>query len=305
MDPVLRFSAVSRWFGPVCAVRHLDLSVPVGSVTVVLGPNGAGKTTSFRLATGVLAPSSGTISVFGLDPYADGQAVRRRCGVVPPKPAMYDRLTGRQNLAYAARLYELSDPPIDELAERFGIRHALGQRVSGYSTGMRTRLALARSLLHDPELLLLDEPTSGLDPESAMEVRHLLFDMAGSGKTVVMSTHLLAEADGTADQIVLMEAGSAWEAGSPSELAARYWDGVRVRIDAADRSMLAIVEGHPAVRAVEHDGYVTVTLDSVDELPGLVAMLVAEGVPLTRVEPDVPTLERLYFRMRSRAREAS
>jgi ABC-type multidrug transport system ATPase subunit len=243
--------------------------------------------------------------VFGLDPLADGQAVRRRCGVVPPKPAMYDRLTGRQNLAYAARLYELSNPPIDELAERFGIRHALGQRVSGYSTGMRTRLALARSLLHDPELLLLDEPTSGLDPESAMEVRHLLFDMAGSGKTVVMSTHLLAEADGTADQIVLMDEGSAWEAGSPAELAARYWDGVRVRIDAADRSMLAIVEGHPAVRAVEHDGHVTVTLDSVDELPGLVAMLVAEGVPLTRVEPDVPTLERLYFRMRSRAREAS
>ncbi len=303
MDPVLRFSSVSRWFGPVCAVRHLDLSVAAGSVTVVLGPNGAGKTTSFRLATGVLAPTSGSVSVFGVDPVDDGQAVRSRCGVVPPRPAMYDRLTGRQNLEYAARLYGLSDPPIDEMAERFGIRDALGQRVSGYSTGMRTRLALARSLLHDPELLLLDEPTAGLDPESAMEVRHLLFDMAESGKTVVMSTHLLAEADATADQIVLMDHGSAWEAGSPEALAARYWDGARVRIDAVDRAMLAIVEGHPSVRAVEHDGQVTVTLDSLDDLPALVAMLVAEGVALTRVEPDAPTLERLYFRMRSLARE--
>ncbi len=305
MSIALRFSSVSRWFGPVWAVRDLDLTVEQGSVTVILGPNGAGKTTSFRLATGVLAPSSGAIEVHGRDPSVDGQWVRRRCGVVPPKPAMYDRLTGRENLAYAARLYELDAPPIDEMAERFAIHHALDQRVSGYSTGMRTRLALARSLLHDPELLLLDEPTSGLDPESAMAVRSLLFDMTEEGKTVVMSTHLLHEADGTADQIVLMDRGAAWDVGSPAELVSRYWDGVRVHIDAVDRSLLTLAEAHPAVREVEENGHFTVTLESIDDLPELVAALVAEGARLTRVEPDTPTLERLYFRMRARALESS
>lgn len=300
MAAVLSFEGVSRWFGPVQALHQFDLRVDPGSVTVVLGPNGAGKTTSFRIATGVLRPHRGKVTVFGLDPAESGGEIRRRCGVVPPKPALYDRLSGRRNLEYAARLYQLDRPPIDDMAERFGIHHALDQAVGGYSTGMRTRLALARSLLHDPELLLLDEPTSGLDPESAMAVRTLLFEMSQGGKTVVMSTHLLHEADGTADQIVMMDAGTAWESGSAEDLARRHFHGIRVHLDALDRDALAMVEGHPSVIDFEHDGQTTVTLDSIDHLPDLVSALVAEGARLTRVEPDNPTLERLYFQMRSR-----
>ena len=295
--PVLSFEGVSKSFGDIDAIRDLDLVVPAGSITVILGPNGAGKTTSIRLATGVLEPDEGRIRTFGLDPVADGTAVRRRVGVVPPKPAMYDRLSGRDNLRYTARLYELDDPPIDELAERFGIDQALSQRVAGYSTGMRTRLALARSLLHDPELLLLDEPTAGLDPESAYAVRDLIFEMAGSGKTVVMSTHLLHEADGTADQIVLMNVGRAWEAGTADELIARYWRRLEVRIEAEDPATLAVLDrlGHP--HRID-DGVATIELDEASEIPGVVDALVREGVRLRRVEPVTPTLERLYFAMR-------
>jgi ABC-2 type transport system ATP-binding protein len=300
MSSVLSFKGVSRWFGPVMALRKLELEVAPGTVTIVLGPNGAGKTTTFRLATGVLRPHQGAVEVFGLNPSEDGSEVRHRCGVVPPKPALYDRLSGRRNLEYAARLYELDAPPIDEMAERFGIRHALDQAVGGYSTGMRTRLALARSLLHDPELLLLDEPTSGLDPESAMAVRRLLFDMSSQGKTVVMSTHLLHEADGTADQIVMMDRGSAWESGSIDDLARRHFRGIRVHLDALDREVLAMAEGHRSVVEFERNDHVTVTLDAIEHLPDLVSALVAEGARLTRVEPDTPTLERLYFQMRAR-----
>lgn len=301
MDPLV-LSDVSRSFGDTRALDRIDLTTPEGTVTVVLGPNGAGKTTAFRVATGVLAPDAGSVSVFGLDPRSHGGSVRRRCGVVPPKPAMYERLTGRENLAYAARLYEVEDAPIDDLADRFGILEALDRKVAGYSTGMRTRLALVRALLHGPRLLLLDEPTAGLDPESALEVRRLLADLASEGRTVVMSTHLLHEADGTADQLVMMDSGRIWERGSPVELAARYAPGVVVALDATDRSALDGLAGHPLVRSVQVDGGVRVTLTSEAEIPSLVADLVGRGVRLTRVEPERWDLETLYFRMRQ-ARE--
>lgn len=293
----ITFSSVSKAFGDVQAIDRLELEVPVGSVTVILGPNGAGKTTTIRLATGVLAADEGTVKTFGLDPRTAGAEVRARTGVVPPKPAMYDRLSGWDNLAYAARLHGLAEPPILDLAGRFGISSALGQSVSGYSTGMRTRLALARSLLHDPELLLLDEPTAGLDPESAYAVRELIFDMARAGKTVVMSTHLLHEADGTADQIVMMNGGSAWEKGSPAELTSRYWKRLDVRLEAEDPGELlrAVSDMKPRVDEL---GAVTVALWNSSEIPGLIGHLVAGGVRLTRVEPVTPTLERLYFAMR-------
>lgn len=293
----LSLESVTRRFGDVTALSGLDLAIERGTVTIVLGPNGAGKTTTFRLATGVLRPTSGSVRTLGLDPTADGQTVRRRCGVVPPKPAMYDRLTGRQNLEYAARLYELDAPPIDSFAERFGILDALDRRVAGYSTGMRTRLALVRSLLHDPELLLLDEPTAGLDPESSQAVRGLLFDFTGDGKTVVMTTHLLHEADGTADLLVLMDEGKVWESGSPSDLAARYSDGVDVRIEVqGDVSSIGSLDG---VRRVEPgDGVVVVTVDDRSVVPTIVARLVGSGASVGAVVPEEQTLERLYFEMR-------
>lgn len=297
MPSALSFSSVSKSFGDIQAIDGLELDVPVGSITVILGPNGAGKTTSIRLSTGVLEADAGEVRTLGLDPRVDGAEVRSRTGVVPPKPAMYERLTGRENLAYSARLYGLTDPPIDDLSDRFGIRHALEQTVGGFSTGMRTRLALARSLLHDPELLLLDEPTAGLDPESAYGVRELIFEMARAGKTVVMSTHLLHEADGTADQIVLMNGGSAWEKGTPADLIARYWSDVEVRLEAEDPVELQRHLNGFSSSVDDHD-VVTVVLHEKAEIAGLVEQLVAAGVRLTRVEPVTPTLERLYFAMR-------
>ena len=273
VQPAVVFSNVSKAFGDVQAIDGLELDVPAGSVTVIIGPNGAGKTTSIRLATGVLAADQGSIRTFGLDPRVEGAEVRARTGVVPPKP------------------------PIFDLADRFGILHALGQAVGGYSTGMRTRLALARSLLHDPELLLLDEPTAGLDPESAYSVRELIFEMAKAGKTVVMSTHLLHEADGTADQIVMMNGGSAWETGSPRDLIGRYWQRLEVRLESEDRAGLLSAVSDMAPR-VDELGAVTVVMGDASEIPGLIGRLVAAGVPLTRVEPVTPTLERLYFAMR-------
>ncbi len=172
-DAAVQFGNVSKRFGDVTALDDVSFHAPLGSVTVLLGPNGAGKTTTVRLTTGAVLPNFGGIQVLGLNPLHDGDEIRSRVGVVPPKPAFYDMLSGWENLQFAATIFGSTEAAARSAAERFGIDHALGQEVGGYSTGMRTRLALARAVIHDPEVLMLDEPTAGLDPESAKAVLDL------------------------------------------------------------------------------------------------------------------------------------
>ena len=299
--PAVELRGVTRSFGGNRALDGLDLVVPDGSITVLLGPNGAGKTTAVRMITGALDPHDGQVRVFGLDPAADGEAVRRRCGVVSAKPALYDRLTGYDNLAYAAELYGLgrgAGPRIRECAARFGIDHALDQMVGGYSTGMKTRLALSRSVLHDPDLLLFDEPTSGLDPESSHAVLDLIRRMQSEGSTVVMCTHLLLEAEGLAEQVVVMDGGRDLIAGAPDELTRRFWPHLVVRLDAEELDDLDVLADHPSVIAHRRGADVEIEIDSLADLPAIVAALVASGAGITRVEPHEPTLEDLYFRVR-------
>lgn len=302
-DATIAASAVRRSFGDVVAVDGLSLDVPSGSVTVLLGPNGAGKTTVVRLVTGALKPDAGSIRVFGIDPSGpQGADVRRRCGVVPARPALYDRLNGLDNLRYAGELFdvpaEVLPDRIAEAAARFDIAHALDQRVGGYSTGMRARLALARAVLHEPDLLLLDEPTAGLDPESAKAVLGLIDELAEQGKAVVMCTHLLLEAEGLADQVIVLDRGRTLVSGSPDELTKRFWASSRVVLEADEPELLDHAANLPFVRAYTRDGVATVELTDDRHIPELVQALVAGGARLRRVEPQNPSLEQLYFMIR-------
>lgn len=288
-------------FGGIDALRDLHLQVPEGRITVLLGPNGAGKTTAIRIVTGALPPDTGHVRTLGMDPSVHGEEVRRRCGVVSAKPALYDRLDGRDNLGYAAALYGVRadvDRRIRGAAARFGIEHALDQKVGGYSTGMKTRLALARAILHEPDLLLFDEPTSGLDPESAHAVLRMIREMTADGTTVVMCTHLLVEAEGLADRIVMLEDGAALLAGSQDELVARFWPTPVVQFDATDPSALDQLAGCEGVRSYRRKGAATVELDDLARVPDLISWLTSRGVRLTRVEPHRPSLEELYFTAR-------
>lgn len=307
---VVEMRDVTHRFGDVTALDGLSLHVPAQRITVLLGPNGAGKTTAIRVVTGALSPAEGEITTFGLDPRVDGDAVRPRCGVVSAKPALYDRLSGYDNLLYAAQLYGVAGRGVAEriraAAGRFGIDVALQHQVGGYSTGMKTRLALARAVLHRPELLLFDEPTSGLDPESAHAVLELIGDMTAEGHTVVMCTHLLAEAEGLADHIVVMEAGATLVAGAPRELTDRYWPGDLVLLDAEAPDQLDRVATWNGVVAYDRPpgGPAEVRVDGAGRIPDIVTSLVRDGVRLTRVQPHVPTLEDLYFAVRRESASA-
>jgi ABC-2 type transport system ATP-binding protein len=305
--PVIALDGVAKWFGPNPALTDLSLQVPAGEITVLLGPNGAGKTTAIRMITGAFSPDAGVVRAFGLDPAVDGEAVRVRCGVVSAKPSLYDRLDGWDNLRYSAELHGLGrgtgvDARIREAAGRFGIDAALDAQVGSYSTGMKTRLALARSVLHRPALLLYDEPTSGLDPESSHAVLELIHEMTDDGSTVVMCTHLLLEAEGLADQVVVLQDGADVVSGSPGDLTRRYWPHDMVRIGAEDPAALDGLRTHEGVLGYERaDGLATLQLDGIGRVPDLVAALTAAGVRVTRVVPHEPSLEDLYFAVRQGA----
>ena len=301
-QPVVRLSQVTRLFGKVAALSDLTLEAAQGRITVLLGANGAGKTTVIRMITGAMCPDRGEVRTFGLDPERSGESVRSRCGVVSAKPALYDRLSGRDNLVYAAELYGLgrhASQRIEAAADQFGIRYALDQQVGGYSTGMKTRLALARVVLHRPDLFLLDEPTSGLDPESSVAVLSMIREMADGGRTVIMCTHLLAEAEGLADHVVILDAGSALVAGSPRELTRHFWPWHRVRIDAERPEQLDCLVQMQGVASYRRDDLAEFQVDSLGRIPELVHALVTAGVRITRVDPQEPTLEELYFAVRA------
>jgi ABC-2 type transport system ATP-binding protein len=167
---------------------------------------------------------------------------------------------------------------------------------------MKTRLALARAVLHDPDLLLLDEPTAGLDPESARAVLALIDEMATGGKTVLLCTHLLLEAEGLADQVVVMDQGHALVAGAPADLSKAYWPNMVVLLDAVDRDTLEVARDFEGLLGFERNGQAIVQIDNVTRVPDLIAYLSSRGVKLTRVEPHIPTLEDLYFAVRNKVR---
>jgi ABC-2 type transport system ATP-binding protein len=175
----------------------------------------------------------------------------------------------------------------------------LDSMARSYSTGMKTRLALARAVLHEPELLLLDEPTAGLDPESARAVLKLIDEVASGGKTVLMSTHLLLEAEGLADQVVMIEDGRTLVSGAPLDLIRQYWPTPTLILDALDRSLLNQVTELDGVSGIKmNGGPVTVALDDIGRVPEVIAQLVGRGVLLTRAVPHEATLEELYFVVR-------
>lgn len=302
----VRLSGVSKSFNGNRALDDLDVTAPGGRITVLLGPNGAGKTTAIRVITGAMPADQGQVTVLGLDPSVEGEMVRRNCGVVSAKPALYDRLTGWDNLEYSAALYEIPRDRHRErilsAAARFGIDHALDNQVGGYSTGMKTRLALARSVMHEPELLLFDEPTSGLDPESAQAVLRMIREMTDEGHTVVLCTHHLVEAEGLADHIVVLDDGTDLVAGAPGELVRRFWPEDAVEISVSDRATFAAVELMSGVRAIEPTpAGARMTLDDPAVIPDIVAALVQAGARVERVVPHEPSLEELYFAVRGAA----
>jgi ABC-2 type transport system ATP-binding protein len=206
------FNEVKKSFGAVKAINGLNISIAEGEVYALLGHNGAGKTTSLRLLLGLLEPDGGHIEVFENNPIKDGHAVRSMCGVLSEDVGLYEPLTVYDNLMYYADIYGMSradsNKRIDELLIKFDLFDKKGLVIKGFSTGMKKKIALIRSMLHKPCILLLDEPTNGLDPVSTTDLRNMLFELAKEqGTTIIMTTHNLEEVQKMCDKISILRHG--------------------------------------------------------------------------------------------------
>jgi ABC-2 type transport system ATP-binding protein len=300
----------------IVAVDHVDLLIRRGELFGLLGPNGAGKTTTIRMLCTLLEPTSGRVQVWGVDASRDPAAVRRQIGVVlAGERSIYWKLTGRENLEYFAALYQVPQPlareRIAQLLDRVELTARADDLVERYSTGMRQRLALIKSMVHDPPVLLLDEPTTGLDPQAARNIRDLIRHLhAVEGKTIILTTHYMEEADQLCERIGIIDHGRIIALDRPQALKRSLSHGPILRmefedaidgVEAALRTLPGVSE--VLVREQPADGgwELTVHLDDAREaLPLAVAAVSSRGARVRHLQLMEPSLEDVFIALTGR-----
>jgi len=302
----IRTDGLTRRFGNLPAVAGVTLGVERGEVFGVLGPNGAGKTTMVRLLNGVLAPSAGTCRVLGFDPATEGSELRRRTGVLTESPALYERMSARENLRFFGTMYGMPADKLssraDAMLEAFGLTERADDKVGGFSKGMKQRLALARALMHEPEVLFLDEPTAALDPEAARRVTELIMEFTRqAGRTVFLCTHYLPEAQRLCDRVAVLNHGQLIATGTVDELARTLWHGAWVDVEclwAPPPALLDAVRSVPGITEARLDGLrLEIQVESQERIPAAVRAVVEGGGQVLRVNAREHTLEEVYFEL--------
>jgi ABC-2 type transport system ATP-binding protein len=299
-----------RWKN-VEAVRGVNFQIEQGELFGLLGPNGAGKTTTIKMLITLLIPTKGTARVLGHDVVKDAREVRRRIGYVfGGERGVYERLSGYDNLRYFAELYGVSPreirPRIGSLLELVGLEGREHERAEGYSRGMKQRLHIARGLLHDPPVLFLDEPTIGLDPVGARELRATIGSLAEAGKTILLTTHYMFEADALCDRIAVINRGEIVAEGTPGDLKGRVVDGTVVEVE-----VFGVPDGTvERVRALQ--GVMSVSVEEREQAQVLIVQTRSDveltqsilgnlnGANVGRISRREPTLEDAYVALVSK-----
>jgi ABC-2 type transport system ATP-binding protein len=299
MLPVEARGLVKR-YGTVTAVAGVDLTVEPGDVYGYLGPNGAGKTTTLRMLLGLVHPDAGTVSVFGRDPVAlGGRALDDVAGFVEA-PAFYPYFSGRKNLELLASFdggRRRERTRIDDVLAEVGLLERAGDRVGGYSQGMRQRLGIAASLLRSPRLLILDEPANGLDPAGIRDMRGLVARLAAQGMTILYSSHLLAEVEEVCNRVAIVDRGRLAYEGRIDELRRSF--GERHRLEASDTARaLAVAFATRGIDAVAEDsGAVCFAAADDAAVDALTVALGRAGIGIRSLGVDRASLEDLFFRL--------
>jgi ABC-2 type transport system ATP-binding protein len=302
---------LTRAFGSLVAVDDLTLAIAEGTVFGFLGPNGAGKTTTVRLLSALIAPTRGTATVAGYRLGEHNEAIRQAVGILTETPGLYERLSAWQNLLFFAELYDLSAERAASQIERYlrllDLWDRRDDKVGGFSKGMRQKLAIARALLHEPQVIFLDEPTAGLDPEAARVVRDFIKHLRTEGRTIFLTTHNLPEADELCDTIGVFRS-RLLRLGTPATLrAGMFGMGTQVRVVGDAARWIETVRVLPFVHdAQAEDGTLSVSLDHPDEQnPALVQALVQAGAQIRAVEPLSHSLEEVYLELVENERQAA
>ncbi|MDT8898255.1 ABC transporter ATP-binding protein [Thermanaerothrix sp. 4228-RoL] len=303
LDYAIRTEHLTRTFGSLRAVDDLTLEVPRGIIFGFLGPNGAGKTTTIRLLLGLLPPSAGTACVLGYDVITQADAIRARCGALLEHPGLYERLSAEDNLEFFARVARLPrgerQARIRQLLTDLGLWERRRETVATWSRGMKQKLAIARALLHRPDLLFLDEPTAGLDAVSAAALREDLANLARQeGITIFLTTHNLSEAEKLCQQVAVIRSGRLLAVGSPHELQKRRGEQVRLVVDGLSEAVLdglRLSFGVEVIHASPDNGDLVLNLGAQTSVAPLVTYLVQHGVAVEEVQRERASLEEVFL----------
>ena len=308
-QPIVVAEELTKSFGDILAVDRLTFSVKQGEVFGFLGPNGAGKTTTVRMLAALLAPTGGKASVAGFKIGQNDQEIRRKIGLLPEAPGLYDALTAEQNLAFYGAMYGVEN--IDSQSQRYlellGLWNRRFEPVGTFSKGMRQKLAIARALLHEPEVLFLDEPTSGLDPQAARLVRDFISELKGEGRTIILCTHNLEEADRLCDRVAVIS-GHLLALDAPGVLRRKLF-GRKVVFHLAEQnkdyaSVLEQFEFVSDVQVVENKILAAVENPEIHN-PRLIQALVEKGAEIQFVGELRRRLEDVYLELMEAAEETN
>jgi ABC-2 type transport system ATP-binding protein len=293
--------ALTKRFGDILAIDDLSLNVAASEVFGFLGPNGAGKTTTLRILSALISPSGGRAWVAGHEVGREDQQIRRKVGILTETPGLYDRLSAEANLRFFAQLYEVEEaqPAVERYLRMLGLWDRRHQEAGAFSKGMRQKLAIARALLHEPQVLFLDEPTSGLDPQAARMVREFISELKQEGRTIFLCTHNLDEADRLCDRIGVVNTRLV-ALDTPTALRRRiYGRTVVFHLRQAEDRFAQVLRSFSFVRSVEAvDNKLLAMLDEPeDQNPALVRALVEAGAEVQFVGELRRTLEDVYLRL--------
>ena len=302
-------NGLSRRFGSLIAVDHLNFEVREGEVFGLLGPNGAGKTTTVRMLACLIAPSEGSATVGGYDISRDSLQVRQIVGILTENPSLYERLTAYENLDFFAEAYGLSDlqekrSRIRGLLEFFDLWTRRDSRVATFSKGMQQKLAIARALVHQPPILFLDEPTAGLDPESSKGISDLMKRLSQHEKhTILLCTHNLEDAEKLCSRVMIINRGKSVIVGSPDELRDKIAGQpvLQVTVKKLNREIIEAVKNLKQVKELDVDNSTSrmrITLDDVrSTTPEVVRNIVYAGGKVLSVNALRPSLEEAYLKL--------
>lgn len=298
---------LTRKFGNLTAVNNLNLHIDKGEVFGFLGPNGAGKTTTIRMLACLIAPTSGTATVAGLNIQQDPLKVRQSVGILTENPSLYERLTALENMDFFAQAYGLNDPTerqrrIQELLEFFHLWERRNDKVAGFSKGMKQKLAIVRAIVHRPPVLFLDEPTAGLDPESAKEIRDMMAELSQREKcTILLSTHHLVDAEKLCKRVLIMNKGNILLVGTPDELGQKIKEKpvIEVSLKQVSPRLLNALEALGVAEEVNRqENKLLITVKDVNSAtPEIVRTIVASDGDVLSVNALRPSLEEAYLKL--------
>jgi ABC-2 type transport system ATP-binding protein len=298
MNDIINIEHVNKELGKRQILKDVTMSVKQGDIFGYLGPNGAGKTTTIRIILGLLKATTGKVTLLGQDVQVD--KVRQKIGFVLEADGLFDNLTAYENLLYYARLYDIPQPAqkVDKVLIQVGLADRARDKVGTYSKGMRQRLALARAIAPNPEVLILDEPTAGVDPTGQIEIRKLMLEMIHKeGKTILLSSHNLDEVQRICNRIALIHKGQIRLYGELEQFKRDMGQG-GLTIETAERipaDIIGELQKIPGVTVREqNDRILTLNIGKNGEVSGIVTLLAAKGVRIEQVKKQEASLEDMY-----------